>query len=325
MIPMRDLGPDSIISVIAPLYNEIEGIKLFVEELEAEFEKIGYADRHEVVLVNDGSTDGSDRELDRIVANYPGKIKAVHLSRNFGHAAAVYAGLEQADGEVIILMDSDMQDDPASFALFLQKWREGYDVVYSKRTARQESAPTRFLFWLFYRILTLMSETHIPQDAGNFSLMDRRVVNKLLSLPEKNIYLPGLRAWVGFKQTGVSVPRRSRYDDLARTGLKGKWNLAVTAIFSFSYLPLLLFRLFGILAVSISLALAIYALYQKLISGTAVKAWASNIITTTFFGGLNLLGIGIIGEYISRIYNEVKGRPKYIIDRINTGEKDLRN
>ena len=322
---MRDLGSDWVISVVAPFYNEVKNIKAFVEELENEFEKIGYAKQHELILVNDGSTDGSDRELDRVVADHAAKIKVVHLSRNFGHASAVYAGLEHAGGDVIILMDSDMQDDPAFFDLFLQKWREGYDVVYSKRSSRPESAPLRLLFWLFYRILLLMSDTYIPPDAGNFALMDRRVVNIMLSLPEKNIYVPGLRAWVGFKQVGVPVPRRLRYDNSARTSLKGKWNLAFNAIFSFSYLPLIIFRVFGILALTVSLALASYAFYHKLISGLAVTAWASNFITITFFGGLNLFGIGIIGEYISRIYNEVRGRPKYIIDRIANGNMTCGN
>ena len=318
---MRDLGPDAVISVVAPFYNEVKNIKIFVEELENEFEKIGYADKHEMILVNDGSTDGSAEELERIITDHAGKIKVIHLSRNFGHASAVSAGLEHASGEVIILMDSDMQDDPECFDLFLQKWREGYDVVYSKRSSRRESAPLRFLFWLFYRILLLMSDTYIPPDAGNFALMDKRVVKILLSLPEKDIYVPGLRAWVGFKQIGVPVPRRPRYDNSPRTNLKGKWKLAFNAIFSFSYLPLIIFRVLGMLALTVSLLLASYTLYHKLISGLAVKAWASNLITITFFGGLNLFGIGIIGEYISRIYNEVRARPRYIIDRIANGHR----
>jgi hypothetical protein len=165
-----------------------------------------------------------------------------------------------------------------------------------------------------------MSDIYIPPDAGNFALMDRRVVDILLSLPEKNIYVPGLRAWVGFKQIGVPVPHRLRYDHSPRTNLKAKWNLAVNAIFSFSYLPLIVFRVFGILALMVSILLASFTLYHKLITGLAVKAWASNLITITFFGGLNLFGIGIIGEYISRIYNEVRERPKYIIDRIADGD-----
>ena len=318
---MRNMGPDSVISVVAPFYNEVKNINAFVEELENEFEKIGYSDKHELILVNDGSTDGSDRELERIISGRSGNIKVIHLSRNFGHASAVYAGLKHAGGEVIILMDSDMQDDPGCFELFLQKWREGYDVVYSKRSSRRESAPLRFLFWLFYRILLLMSDTYIPPDAGNFALMDKRVVNILLSLPEKNIYVPGLRAWVGFKQIGLPVPRRLRYDQSPRTNLKAKWNLAINAIFSFSYLPLIIFRILGILALMVSILLASFTLYHKLISGLAVTAWASNLITMTFFGGLNLFGIGIIGEYISRIYNEVRARPRYIIDRIAVSDK----
>jgi len=313
---MRDLDPDSIITVVAPFYNEVKNIKTFVEELENEFERIGFADQHELILVNDGSTDGSDRELERIITEHPGKIKVIHLSRNFGHASAIYAGLKNACGEAIILMDSDLQDDPRCFDLFLQKWREGYDVVYSKRSSRQENALLRFLFWLFYRILLMMSDIYMPPDAGNFALMDKRVVNILLSLPEKNIYVPGLRAWVGFKQIGISVPRRLRYDNSPRTNLKAKWKLAFNAIYSFSFLPLIIFRVFGILALIVSLLLASFTLYHRLITGLAVKAWASNLITITFFGGLNLFGIGIIGEYISRIYDEVRGRPKYIVDRI---------
>lgn len=322
---MRDFDPDAIITVVAPFYNEVKGVKAFIEELENEFDKIGYADRHELVLVNDGSTDGSDLELDKMAAHHAGKIKVIHLSRNFGHASAVYAGLAHACGRVIILMDSDLQDDPACFDLFLQKWREGYDVVYSKRSSRQENVLLRPLFWLFYRILALMSDIDIPLDAGNYALMDNRVVKLMLTLPEKNLYLPGLRAWVGFKQIGIPVPRRQRYDGSARTGLKGKWDLAANAIFSFSYLPLIVFRLFGILALIVSLALALYALYHKLITGLAVTAWTSNIITVTFFGGLNLFGIGIVGEYISRIYNEIRARPKYIIDRIYNDHKDFSN
>lgn len=319
---MRDFDPDAIISVVAPFYNEVKGIKAFVEELETEFDKIGYEDRHELVLVNDGSTDGSDRELDKMAARYAGKIKVLHLSRNFGHAPAVYAGLAHAGGQVVILMDSDLQDDPSCFDLFLHKWREGYDVVYSKRSSRPENVLLRPMFWLFYRILALMSDTKIPLDAGNYALMDKRVIKHLLALPEKHLYWPGLRAWVGFKQIGIPAPRRHRYDGTARTGLKGKWDLAANAIFSFSYLPLVVFRLFGILALIVSLALAVYALYHKFITGLAVTAWTSNIITVTFFGGLNLFGIGIIGEYISRIYNEVRNRPKYIIDRIASDHKD---
>jgi dolichol-phosphate mannosyltransferase len=322
---MRSLDSDAIISVVAPFYNEVRGIAAFVSELGAEFEKIGYADQHELILVNDGSTDGSDKELDNIAIQNAGKIKVVHLSRNFGHTPAVYAGLAHARGQVIILMDSDLQDDPSGFNLFLQKWCEGYDVVYSTRSSRKENFLLRILYWLFYRIFLLMSDIRIPLDAGNYALMDRRVVNILLNLQEKNYYLPGLRAWVGFKQIGIPLPRRQRYDGSSRTGLKGKWNLAYNAIFSFSFLPLFLFRVLGVVALLVSSALAVFVLYHKLITGRAVTAWASTMITITFFGGLNIFGIGIVGEYISRIYNEVRARPRYIIERITNHPADRNN
>ncbi len=319
---VHHFGPESVLSIVAPCYNEAKGIEPFVNELVSQLEEMKYTDQYELILINDGSTDSSDRELDRMAENYPGKIKVIHLSRNFGHSPAVIAGLKHVRGDVIILMDSDMQDDPSCFPQYIQKWCEGYDVVYTKRASRREIAPLRFLFWLFYRILILMSDIHIPVDAGNFSLMDKRVVDYLLSLPEKNLYIPGLRAWVGFRQIGIQVPRRRRYDNSVKTRLTGKWKIALNAIFSFSFLPLIVFRIFGTLAVMVSIVLGSFVLYHKVVTGLAVTAWASNIITTTFFGGLNLLGIGIAGEYISRIFDEVRNRPLYIVDRI-TEKKEV--
>lgn len=316
MLFTRNLGPESILSVIAPCYNEVKVVEPFITELVDEIEKLKLPCRYELILVNDGSTDGTDKELDRIAEKHPLIIKVIHLSRNFGHSSAVVAGLNYVSGNIVVLMDSDMQDDPSCFGLYIQKWRQGYDVVYTKRASRREIAPLRFLFWLFYRILILMSDIHIPADAGNFCLMDKKVVGHLLSLSEKNRYIPGLRAWIGFKQIGIPVPRRQRYDNSVKTRLPGKWKLALNAIFSFSFLPLIIFRLFGTLAILVSVILGSYVVYHKIITGLAVTAWASNIITTTFFGGLNLLGIGIVGEYISRIFDEVRDRPIYIVDRV---------
>ena len=173
----------------------------------------------------------------------------------------------------------------------------------------------RLLFWLFYRILNFMADTRIPADAGNYALMDGGVVRQLLDLPETAPYLPGLRAWVGFRQVGVPLPRRARYDAKTRAGILGKWRLALNAIFSFSYLPLVFFRVCGILALVASTFLTSYALYHKFITGLAVQTWASEFIVTLFFGGLNLFGLGVIGEYIGRIYTEVRDRPKYIVAR----------
>ncbi len=311
----RDCEPE-LISVVAPCYNEMNCIESFINELVAELDNLEGIGKYELVIVDDGSNDGSDSILDQMATVYPGKMKVIHLSRNFGHAQAVSAGLKHISGDIVILMDSDLQDDPSCFSSYISKWRDGYDVVYSKRTSRLETAPMRFLFWLFYRVLILMSDVHIPADAGNYSLMDRRVVDHLMSLPEQKQYLPGLRAWVGFKQIGISVPRRRRYDNKVKTRLMGKWKLGLSAIIGFSFLPLVIFRFLGAIAIVASLVLTAYTLYHKFITGLAVTTWASIIISTTFFGGLNLVGIGIVGEYISRIFNEVRGRPMYIIDRI---------
>jgi glycosyltransferase involved in cell wall biosynthesis len=244
---------------------------------------------------------------------------AVHLARNFGHQAAVSAGLEHCCGDAVILMDSDMQDDPAAFGQFVEKWLEGYDVVFARRTKRRESLLIRPFIWLFYRLFGWMANIKIPSNAGNFSLMDRRVVDRLNEIGERNRYLPGLRTWVGFRQTGVPVPRRARYDKRNRVGFRGLWTLAMNAIFSFSYVPIFLFRAIGLLAILISLATIIALLVIGSGGSEGFSPWAATLITIAFFGGINLIGISIVGEYVARIYDEVKRRPKYIIDRIVKG------
>jgi glycosyltransferase involved in cell wall biosynthesis len=225
--------------------------------------------------------------------------------------------LNHARGDAVILMDSDLQDDPAAFSAFVEKWLEGYQVVYAIRTSRREGLPLRLATAAFYRLLTWISNTTIPRGAGTFSLMDRRVVEILRSMPERNRFWPGLRAWAGFSQTGVRVPRRSRHDRRSRVGVRGLWRLSMNAIFSFSYFPIFLFRAFGVLSLLCCLGLAGFVIYHKVITGKAVTAWASQMLSTLFFGGINLLGIGIVGEYVARIYDQMKGRPEYIVDRVS--------
>ena len=243
-------------------------------------------------------------------------MKVVHLSRNFGHAMAVCAGLDQADADAVILMDSDLQDDPAAFTAFLAKWREGYDVVYAIRSERQEGFLKRLAFRTFYRILSWIAEIELPRDAGNYSLMDRGVIGALHAFSERNLYFPGLRAWAGFRQTGVPVSRRSRHDSKPRVGLRGLWKLSMNAIFSFSYVLLFLFRAIGLLAMLLALLILLFMLYNKYFADKALSGWSSQIIITTFFAGINLLGIGVVGEYVARIYDEVKARPRYIVARV---------
>lgn len=308
-----------LLSVVAPAYNEVSGIAGFIAEVREHIAALNIPGSSEIVLVDDGSTDGTAALLDGLAARHPGEIRVVHLARNFGHGPAVAAGLDHARGDAVILMDADYQDDPAAFGALLDKWRDGYDVVYAERASRQEHPLSRGVFWLFYRIFAWMADMNLPRDAGNFGLMDRRVVAQLARFPERNRYLPGLRAWVGFRQTGVAVARRARYDRAARVGLRGLWTLGMNAIFSFSYVPLFVFRIAGVASIGISMVLVAYALYKKL-SGYDLGAWSSILIATSFLGGINLFGVGLLGEYIARIYDEVKCRPIYVVDRVEEGQ-----
>jgi polyisoprenyl-phosphate glycosyltransferase len=317
----RTWDEDFLVSVVAPVYNEAEGIEGFVAEVRKHLTALSPPARVELVLVNDGSTDGSAALLDRLASEASGEIRVVHLARNFGHGPAVAAGLDHAQGDVIILMDADYQDDPAAFGPLLAQWREGYDVVYVERSSRKENPLSRGVFWLFYRVFDWIADTNSPMDAGNFGLMDRRVVVQLSQLPERNRYLPGLRAWVGFRQTGVSVPRRARYDSSTRVGIRGLWTLGMNAIFSFSYVPLFVFRIAGALSIALSALLVLYAICIK-IMGHDLGTLSSILISTSFLGGINLFGVGLLGEYIARIYDEVKCRPVYVVDRVAGDEVD---
>lgn len=315
----RACDSDFLLSIVAPVYNEAEGIEGFVREVWEHAAALDSEGRIELVLVNDGSVDGTGAILDQLAASAPGEIRVVHLARNFGHGAAVAAGLDHARGNAVILMDADFQDDPAAFAPLLAKWREGYDVVYVERASRQENPLSRGASWLFYRLFKWVAATQSPLDAGTFGLMDRRVVDQLGKLPERNRYLPGLRAWVGFRQTGVPIPRRARYDRHTRVGLRGLWTLGMNAIFSFSYVPLFVFRIAGVLSILLSLVLIAVAVYLHL-GRNDVGPWPAILAATSFLGGINLFGIGLLGEYIARIYDEVKCRPVYVVDRVDEGK-----
>lgn len=308
---MRDIRCSKF-SIVAPVYNEAKFIEKFVDEIISVLASLNILDATEIILVNDGSNDGSAEKIDALVEKYPGLVFGIHLARNFGAPSAITAGIFHSSGDALIIMDSDGQDDPSAFEQFLNLWIKGYDVVYAIRKSRKEGWLFKSLAWLFYRILSFSSQISIPLDAGNYSLLDRKVVEALKLCPERNRYLPGLRSWVGFKQTGIEIERRARYDKKNRVGFRGLWTLAMNAFFSFSYVPIFLFRIAGIISLFLCLGLILFALYHKLFTGLAVTAWASQLITTSFFGGINLLGIGLLGEYIARIYDEVKQRPIYV-------------
>ena len=268
----------------------------------------------EFLFVDDGSRDGSAAILDRLAADDP-SVRVLHLSRNFGHQAAVQAGLSHVSGDVVVVMDSDMQDDPNGIVRFVEKWREGYDVVYAIRTGRKEHPAKKLLFHAFYRVLNSVARTPIPADAGNFGLVDRRVADQIARLLDRDRYYAGLRSWVGFRQTGIEVERGPRYDGRPRVSLVGLGRLAKSAIFSFSSFPLTVFYAIGSLSLVVFLALACFTLYHKLFTGLAIPGWASITMVSSFFGAMNALGIAVLGEYVSRIYDQVRERPMYLVDR----------
>ncbi len=318
----REITEQSLISIVAPVYNEREVLDSLCEALKDQFKSMKWDLRYEIVFVNDGSADGSGQKLDQLAQANENLIKVVHLSRNFGHAAAVSAGLEHACGDAVILMDSDMQDDPSAFSSFIEKWLDGFDVVYAVRVSRKDGLFSKAAFFCFYRILSLIADTPLPSDAGNFALMDRRVVEEVSMMQERNRYHAGLRAWVGHKQIGVPVPRLKRYLPQGRVGLRGQWKLAMNAVFSFSYVPLFLFRFIGVLAMGLSAFLVCFTLYHKLFTGRDVTTWFSLLFSISFFGGINLFGIGVLGEYIARIYDEIRERPPFIVESVTDCRND---
>jgi dolichol-phosphate mannosyltransferase len=306
--PLRE----TLISVVLPVFNEanvLEELHTRVSEAVAQC-----GTRHEIVFVNDGSTDSSPQILD-LLAERHANVRVIHFSRNFGHQAAVQAGLAHARGHAIILMDSDLQDAPEALGRLIAEWVCGYDVIYALRRERPEAWWKRCLFATFHRLLARVASTPMPTDAGNFSLIDGRVAKEIVALGERDRYLPGLRSWVGFKQRGIEVRRNPRYDGKPRVSFRGLWRLAKTAIFSFSSFPLTTFYLIGYTALGVFVALGSYSLFCKLVTAVAIPGWTSNVLVASFFGAVNALGISILGEYVIRIYDQVRGRPLYLVER----------
>jgi len=301
-----------LLSFVLPVFNEARVLSTLATLL-VEAARRCQA-RCEIIFVNDGSTDGSGSLLDQLAARRR-EIKVVHLSRNFGHQAAIQAGLTHAGGDAVVLMDSDMQDSPEAVPQLYAKWKAGYDVVYAVRTQRKEGAVKRALFAGFYRLLSRISRTSIPEDAGIFGLIDGRVARQIASLKERDRFLPGLRSWVGYRQTGVEIERQQRYDSSPRVSLLGLFRLAKTAIFGFSSVPLAAFYFIGLMALAVFLGLSGYAVFCKLFTDLAIPGWTSHVLSATFFGALNALGISILGEYVTRIYDEVRQRPLFLVER----------
>ncbi len=306
----------ALVSVVLPVYNEGHVLVELLRRVERALRKTGA--RFEIIFVNDGSTDSSPRVLDQLARRHA-NVRVLHFSRNFGHQPAVQAGLAHARGDAVVLMDSDLQDEPEAIVRFVAEWQKGHDVVYAVRSERQEQWWKRCLFAGFHRTLAALSDVRIPVDAGNFCLIDARVARQITALGETDRYLPGLRSWVGFKQIGIPVRRNPRYDEKPRVSLAGLWRLAKTAIFSFSSFPLRVFYWIGFSSLAVFVGLSGFSLLCKLCTSLAIPGWTSQVLVASFFGAINALGISMLGEYVSRIYDQVRGRPLYIVDREVSG------
>jgi dolichol-phosphate mannosyltransferase len=301
-----------LISLVLPVWNEEETLP----ELHKALRRVlaGLPWQFEIIFVDDGSSDRSLVVLEEM-RRTDGRIRILGLARNFGHQQALAAGLDEARGAAVILMDADMQDDPGALPMMLQKWEEGFEVVYAVRVARKENLLKRAAFYGFYRLQKLLVPMPIPLDAGIFGLMDRKVVDVVRRMPERNRYLVGLRAYAGFRQTGIEVERGARHSGSSRVGLRRLIRLALDGIFAFSTVPLRLVLLFGLASAAGALGVAAAGLVWKYGLGRPMLDWPFGLSTAFFFGGVQLVSIGIIGEYVGRIYEEVKQRPYYVVAR----------
>jgi polyisoprenyl-phosphate glycosyltransferase len=300
------------LSVAIPVFNEVETLPLLVDRLLRVLEGIE-GGPHEIIVVDDGSTDGT-ADLLRSIGD--SRVVAVLLSRNFGHQAAVSAALDHCTGDAVVVMDADLQDVPEAIPLFVARFREGYDVVYAQRVDRKESAFLRLCYYCYYRLAAGLSSSHLPVDAGDFGLMSRRVVQLLTQMPERHRYLRGLRAWAGFRQVGVPVERAAREAGHSKYGIVKLFRLAFDGIFAFSVVPLRAAAFLGAFAIVASVLFGTYSLVARLMFDQAPRGFTALIISLTFLSGVQLFFLGVIGEYLGRLYEEVKGRPVYVVDEV---------
>lgn len=298
-------------TIIAPIYNEVESIPELYPRVRDVMDQTG--EPWELILVDDGSSDGS-KEVIRKLADNDSRVRPVIFARNFGHQIAVSAGMDYSRGDAVIIIDADLQDPPEVILDLIEKWREGYEVVYAVREEREgESWFKKFTASLFYRLIFRITDVDIPLDTGDFRLIDKKVVAVMKQMREKHRFLRGMSAWVGFKQIGVKYKRKPRYAGETKYPLNKMIKLALNAITSFSYFPLQVATYIGFIAAGLSvLAIPIVAIL-RLTTGTALLGQATTLIIVLFLGGVQLISLGIIGEYIGRIYDEAKGRPLYIV------------
>lgn len=306
----------NLISVVVPVYNESETIETFYDRATRALETIDGFD-HEIVFVNDGSSDDSYEKLARLAAVDP-RVCVLKFSRNFGHQIAITAGLDYAHGDCVAVIDSDLQDPPEVIQAMVDKWREGFDVVYGVRAEREGEARMKLLTAsLFYRVLGRLTTIKIPVDVGDFRLMSRRAVDQLKQLREKDRYVRGLVSWIGFNQTGVHYHRDKRYAGETKYPYRKMIKFAVDGITSFSTAPLKLASWMGYIAALLAIVYLISVFVQKLL-GFTVDGWATIMVALLFLGSVQLICLGILGEYLGRIFNEVKPRPMYVVEEVRS-------
>lgn len=301
------------ISAIVACYKDAQAIPIMHVRLTKVFKKIGVA--YEIIFVNDGSPDNTEEVLTELVKK-DRRVIGVNHSRNFSSQMAFTSGMDISTGDSIVLLDGDLQDPPELIEKFYAKWKEGFDVVYGVRVKREASLYMAIMYKLFYRVFHKLSYVKIPLDAGDFSLIDRKVIEILKQFPERDRFLRGLRAWVGFKQTGIPYKRPERMFGKTTNNFLKNLNWATKGIFSFSYVPLQIISLFSSVVFLISFLAIIYQLIARLVFHNAPEGITTVLIAILFIGAIQLLGISILGEYIGKIFEEVKQRPKYIVKSI---------
>jgi dolichol-phosphate mannosyltransferase len=304
------------VSIIIPVFNEEGNVPVLYERLSVVFNKIGH--NYEMLFVNDGSTDRS-MPLLRALVKQDSQVKIIDFSRNFGHQQAVTAGLDHCQGDCAVIIDADLQDPPELIIELVKKWESGYQVIYAQRLKRKgEHFLKVATSKIFYRILKRLANVDIPLDTGDFRLIDRKVIDNLKAMPERNRFIRGMVSWIGFRQTSVSYVREERLSGKTKYPLFKMIKFALTGLTSFSLVPLQLASYFGFLVSGVSFLIGLYTLYLKFFTTQTIPGWTSLMIVLLFLGGIQLITLGIIGEYIGRISDEVKQRPTYIIkDKIN--------
>jgi dolichol-phosphate mannosyltransferase len=302
------------LSVAVPVFNEADNVTELVSRILKVLDGIP-GGPHELIITDDGSSDGTRAALQVAVTSDP-RIRALLLSRNFGHQQAITAALDHVTGDLVVVMDGDLQDTPEAIPQLLEMHDRGFDVVYAERVDRQEGWLLRISYRLFYRIMARLSGVPIPLDAGDFALMSRRVVEAIRSAPERNRYLRGLRAWAGFRQVGLPIARGKRLAGTTKYSFSALIKLAFNGIFAFSTVPIRAALLLGAFAVAAAVLFTAYAVTVKLTAGRTPAGFTSLVVTITFLSGVNLFFLGVIGEYVGRIYEETKQRPLYIIEQV---------